>query len=633
MIASRFLTLWIVIRIFGIAALVYVIVRLVFVLALGDVFFYGEELEKGTTAKMLLDGVDIPYARMPFHPYEGGGFVASHLKALMFLLVGENILAHKLAAILWGLGIVLASVGLAWNFGRGGEGTQRTGGGAAMFAGMLVALGPAHLQKQSLLHLGIHYEALLFVGFVFWLGLKVARAPKGDSPGALTLFGLGLASGFGTYFSYQVPIAVLAVIVLLAVTNWRRIFAPSLVLGTLVGLVPLALMYRAVGMEIFDIHGSSVGGEGGWARLLGALKIGLLDKQHLAVFTLLSAGLAVCAGLAHAKPSGDRGRALLLLAGFSALWLVFAGMTGMVEAMQAGAHWVRFIRFAPLVYALLMFVALSAGPALSAKGDQRGAPAAKMARIGATLMVSLGAVHAAQIVDGGDLRRASENLRTLTTVHGYELRGAFVKIVPRLKRENDSPAGYAEAVRPLFGLRVPNAAFLAAEIGSAVSHHAPGFEGPSLAAALAGVSAGKDQVPAEAVEVGLGATVYHASQGNTRGALEKGELGPAAAEAFGRYGNSFVSFAPYVGTELTTARGTKWGASYLRGLGRRIYRSSVMQLYWGTETMLNPSALSAQLVADQGAMAATDAELESLREGIRAAARDYGFPGAIADKL
>ena len=46
--------------------------RLVFVLALGDVFFYGEELEKGTVAKMLLDGIEIPYARMPFHPYEGG---------------------------------------------------------------------------------------------------------------------------------------------------------------------------------------------------------------------------------------------------------------------------------------------------------------------------------------------------------------------------------------------------------------------------------------------------------------------------------------------------------------------------------------------------------------------------------
>ncbi len=633
MIACWFLTLGPVIRIFGIAALVYVIVRLVFVLAMGDVFFYGEELEKGTVAKMLLDGVEIPYARTPFHPYEGGGFVASHLKALMFLLVGENILAHKLAAIFWGVGIVLASVGLAWNFGRGGEGSERSGGGAAMFAGMLVALGPAHLQKQSLLHLGIHYEALLFVGFVFWLGLKVARVPKGQSPERLTLLGLGLASGFGTYFSYQVPIAVLAVIVLLAATNWRRIFAPPLVIGTLVGLFPLALMYAAVGTEIFDIHGSSVGGEGGWSRLLGALKIGLSDQQHLAIFTLLSAGLAVVAGWVHERPRGDRALSLSLLAGFSAVWVVFAGMTGMIEAMQEGAHWVRFIRFAPLVYALLMFVAITAGPALSAKGDARGAPAAKMTRIGATLLISLGAVHAAQIVNGGNLPRAAANLQTLTSVHGYELRGAFMKIAPRLERANDSAEGYAASVRPFFDLEVPSPDFLAAEVAAAVSHHAPGFERQALAAALSSAAGGEDQISPAAVELGLGATAYHASKGNTRGALDSESLGPAAAEAFGRYGNSFVSFSPYVATEVTTARGTRWGAAFLQGLGRRIFRSSVMQLYWGSETMLNPTALRANLEAQQRAMGVTDAELGSLRDGIRAAARDYGFSDSAIEAL
>ena len=47
---------------------VYVVVRVFMFVALGDVYFYGEELEKGAVAKMLSDGVDVPYAKLPFHP-------------------------------------------------------------------------------------------------------------------------------------------------------------------------------------------------------------------------------------------------------------------------------------------------------------------------------------------------------------------------------------------------------------------------------------------------------------------------------------------------------------------------------------------------------------------------------------
>ncbi|WP_419190192.1 hypothetical protein [Saltatorellus ferox] len=618
------------IRIFAIAAALYVVLRLAYVLAMGDVFFYGEELEKGAVAKMLLDGVEIPYARMPFHPYEGGGFVASHLKALMFLLVGQNILAHKLAAIAWGLGTVFASVGLAWRF---------AGAGAAMLAGFLMAFGPAHFQKQSLLHLGIHYEALLFMGFVFWLGLEVARTPRDRRPDRLTLFGLGLASGFGTYFSYQVPIAVLSVIVLLAATNWRRIFAWPLVVGTLVGLAPLMLMYASVGREILDIHGSEVGGGGGWERLVGAIRVGLADVQRLPTFTILSAGLAIVSGLSFARPRDDRAWALALFGGFALLWLAFAGASGMIEPVAEGAHWVRFIRFAPLVWALLMIVALSAGPAVSAKGEARSTPPAKMARIGVTLLVALGAVHAAQIIDGGSLRRAGDHWQTLTSVHGYELRGAFVKVVPRLARENDSPEGYAKAVAPLFSIRVPKRQdagvgegapdFLAAEITAAVGHAAPGFGSAAMGEALRQVAGDG----ATGVALGLGAAVFREASGNVRGALERADLDASAAEALGRYGTGFLSWEPYVKGELDAARETPGQIPFLRGLGRRIFRSSVMQLYWGPDTRLDPVALRDRLVEGAPALGAGPAELAALLEGVRSAAWDYGFPDAVAVRL
>ena len=63
--------------------------RGVLVLSLGDAFFYGEELEKATAAKAMLDGLDLDHHHLAYHYYEGGGFVISHLKALAFFVFGE----------------------------------------------------------------------------------------------------------------------------------------------------------------------------------------------------------------------------------------------------------------------------------------------------------------------------------------------------------------------------------------------------------------------------------------------------------------------------------------------------------------------------------------------------------------
>ena len=84
--------------------------------------------------------------------------------------------------------------------------------GTGVLAGALLVLGPAHFQQESLLHVGIHFESLLWMAIIFDLGLRVAGTPAGSPPDRRVLIGLGLASGFGTYFSYQVPFAVLATI-------------------------------------------------------------------------------------------------------------------------------------------------------------------------------------------------------------------------------------------------------------------------------------------------------------------------------------------------------------------------------------------------------------------------------------
>ena len=61
------------------------------------------------------------------------------------------------------------------------------------------------MQKTSLLALGIHFEAGLFL--LLALGLMVPIALEG-SRRARTWFALGATLGFGTYFSYQTVLAV-----------------------------------------------------------------------------------------------------------------------------------------------------------------------------------------------------------------------------------------------------------------------------------------------------------------------------------------------------------------------------------------------------------------------------------------
>ena len=87
-------------------------------LAGAEVYFYGEELAKGTCAKMILDRPPVPYWTITYGYHEGGGFVVSHLKALGFLAFGESLLVHKLVALLtaalvlwsgWALGSTLGN--------------------------------------------------------------------------------------------------------------------------------------------------------------------------------------------------------------------------------------------------------------------------------------------------------------------------------------------------------------------------------------------------------------------------------------------------------------------------------------------------------------------------------------------
>ena len=227
----------------------FVAARLALILALGDVFFHGEELAKAAAGKAMLDGLEVEHHRLAYHYYEGGGFVVSHLDALAFLLLGESLLAIKLVAL--GLAVLSLWAGCIL--------CERAFGRASAIAfGALFTFAPASFQKLSLLALGIHFESLLFVILILHFTWRILF--DGDRR-ARTYFWLGLAGGFGTYFSY--PCALVfgySGLVLLAARPRALATRASLAgwLGLALGLAPLAAMWALVGERVLDIHGQGL---------------------------------------------------------------------------------------------------------------------------------------------------------------------------------------------------------------------------------------------------------------------------------------------------------------------------------------------------------------------------------------
>ena len=140
------------------------LLRALSIVALSDIFFWGEELEKGAAAKALLDGIDVAHHRLAYHYYEGGGFAISHLNALLFSVVGENLLAIRLGGLLTCLLVFCAFWRLIdHHFGRR----------AARCGALLFLFGPGSFQRYSLLSLGIHFEAMVFGLFILDQGLRL----------------------------------------------------------------------------------------------------------------------------------------------------------------------------------------------------------------------------------------------------------------------------------------------------------------------------------------------------------------------------------------------------------------------------------------------------------------------------
>lgn len=585
------------------------VVKGAFILSLADVFFYGEELEKGAAAKAMLDGLHIAHHRLTYHYYEGGGFVISHLKALTFLVLGENIAAQKLAGLITCVAVFCAGWRLvAWHFGRRP---------ARLFA-LLFIFAPMSVQKLVLLSLGIHFEAMLF-GLLLMDGTLrlVARDAAAQRPRAL--FGLGLVAGFGLYFSYQLVLIVGWAAVVLGV--WRRdlwLSRGSLCIlgGGLLGLVPLGIMAVLVGGEIFDVHGSQVGMGLYGDRIAGFVSSAYSGRSALEWLSLTLYPLAALAAVwvAWAAPgAGERRRACTLLAGFQLLWLVAWATSGF--AAERWIHFYHWLRFAPLWTVALVLAAAAADAALSRGGAWRRGALLALAALG-----TLGLAGSARILAAAQPLTPVDNLSVLLETKGYDYAGYIPRILPHL--EGPPEVSMVEQLEPLMGFQEADRSLLYADLARASFT----TRATTLAEALKIL---KELDPDRALDFarGLGPLVARHSRGDAARALNaaramEGELGERLAEAVGRFGGGWRVSPELVEAEIAehVQRAAGPDQAYLRGVGARVVRAFVLGTYGGPGLILNANAARAFLedqpaLAVPALLAGLEAELRRLRLG------------------
>lgn len=456
-------------RSFAILLALLVIARACLVLSLSDVFYYGEEMAKGAGAKAMLDHLGVEHYTLSYGYHEGGGFVVEHLKALAFLLAGENVLAHKLVALF--TTSVLLFVG--WWFA-----SEHFGRIAGFVFGLLFVFCPASFQRFSLLDLGTHFEAMIFIVLILHFAFRIAfdasargesaaalstqhnnprgaLAPRsGDPPGELSRrsvrdhIAFGLSAGFGVYFSLQCLPAIACAVACIVATERRRVLRRTSLLALLafvVGATPLWVMMSHVGMDALVVRGHELGT--GTSVAEGARDLfepllrhgGALEWIELAMFpSLIAAGFFTTWRAARASggenelvdgesassaATATRLRKALVVVAYIALYMALYLGSGL--AISSNDHWFFFLRLtAPWFMSIVL---VGAGAEIVLARSTRLARAACRAAL--VVLVLGGALDVASVMSEGRPNEIASNARLLVSTKGYYYSEYFDKFV------------------------------------------------------------------------------------------------------------------------------------------------------------------------------------------------------------
>lgn len=570
---------------FALWTLLHLGLRALMVIALADVFFYGEELEKGAAAKALIDGLDVAHHKLAYHYYEGGGFLITHLKALAFLAVGQNLLAHKLCGLLtcW---LVFAAM---WRLLD-----AHVGRSAARWGALLLTFSPLALQRISLLSLGIHYESMALGLLLLDEGLRVLRA---ETPSRGRLLRVGVIAGFALFFSYQSVLVIGWVGLMVLLRRPRVVFSSTGLAGFAglgLGALPLAYMGWHVGAKLLDIHGTSLTATGSNAERVVRLGRSLFLEapvwpRAVAWFYLVAGCLGV--GLAlfpQGERRGERRGAALYLLGFGLLW-VLAWYLGPFVPEGIG-HWFAWLRFAPFA---VVVVALSAAGAAARGG---------LVPCGVALVaVALGVTGSVRALLQGQPGTPLANVAMLRETKGYDYRGYFKMLMGHLGEDAEpvpgQPRPSVDEVRPILGYDEPERGLLLADLA------ARWFEDERIHMELQAQLAALDGLGEERAAMlrGMGASVLVAAQARfdppkalaSLAHLDE-PLRSQLAEAVG-YSSSAPELAPGLVSLVRSCANSPLAEPFLRGAGARFYRNLVVSPY-GQERLLNAGAIRAMIL-------------------------------------
>jgi hypothetical protein len=559
----------------GLWLLLVALVRGLSIVALSDVFFYGEELEKGAAAKAMLDGIDIAHHKLSYHYYEGGGFAISHLKALLFTLVGENLLAQR-------LGGLLTCLLVFWAFWRLID--HHFGRRAARCGALLFLLGPASFQRYSLLSLGIHFEAMAFGLVILDEGLRLAFERERE-PSLRRMVALGAVAGFGLFFSYQNALVIGWAGLLFLVFRPRVLFGPrglASLGGFVLGLAPLLYMAAHVGDALLDIHGQDLREAGGLGRVVVFLRVVYLEGTTWELVSRVAypAAAVVAIGLGLTRLSGPSRRAYFGVLGFVALWML-AWLIGPFLKTTL-IHWFDWLRMAPLTLALMILAAAAVDAAWT-----------RLAKGLLAAVVVLGLVHTGSILAEGRLGTPLRNLDFLVHTKGYDYRGYFPMLMGHLESRR------LVDVAPLLQFDEPHPSFLQSSFAICLyENRRRSIEVMEQLGQLEGLDAeGRD-----GFLLGLGASVLVHRRGDVGAALIQLEglpapMGERLAEGVAYFPGHRVETRELLLEDLAAHGRGPLGAAYTRGLGMRAFRVLVLSSL-GLELCLNEGAVR-DLLAQQ----------------------------------
>jgi hypothetical protein len=360
----------------------------------------------------MLDALGLPHYQLNFAYHEGGGFLVSHLEALGFTLLGPSILVVKLVAIGFAVATLVAG---AWML------ADHVSERAALVFAALFALAPESFQRVSLLSLGTHVEASLFILLAFHFTARTLNADKQAWKHAPIW--LGVCGGFGCYVGLQMPPALfvcgVAILVNLRGRALAGVVARALI-GFVIGALPLWWMMSHVGFDGILVHRDTSKGPGFFESLPLAFTSVLGSRDPLVWLHAIGFVVVIVWGLAQ-----RRTRLQWILIAYLLVFMIGWGLSGLAKkygAADPGAFFEMLRIFPPWIVVTLL-AACGIDTLWSLGGVKR-----VVALATGVIALVAGVRGTVALASAGSPGSPVENARTLFTARGYSYQEYFVQL-------------------------------------------------------------------------------------------------------------------------------------------------------------------------------------------------------------